>query len=252
MRPHAWRSLTIYGLSGGVGGLILLAPLLWPERFARHPLGTAYEMTLLLGVCSLALLLETQSELQHPQTLALLGILVAMNATLRFLETALPGPGGFSPVFFLIIVGGYVYGGPFGFLLGALTLLVSALITGGVGPWLPAQMFTAGWIGLTAPLCRFSRRHPTTELVCLTLFGTTWGLLYGAILNLWFWPQMGGMSTGHEAWQRYGLFYLTTSLAWDLARAVGNGALLLTFGGPTLQALRRFQRRFSFTVLMDD
>ena len=26
-----------------------------------------------------------------------------------------------------------------------MTMFVSALITGGVGPWLPGQMITAGW-----------------------------------------------------------------------------------------------------------
>ena len=45
---------------------------------------------------------------------------------------------------------GYIFGARFGFLLGVMTLLVSALLTGGVGPWLPYQMFTAGWIGLTS------------------------------------------------------------------------------------------------------
>ena len=45
-------------------------------------------------------------------------------------------------------------GVPSAFLLGVLTLLVSAILTGGVGPWLPYQMFTAGWVGLSAPLCR--------------------------------------------------------------------------------------------------
>ena len=244
----------IYGLSGGGGLLILFAPFLWPERFAAHPLGTAYAMTLLLSVCGLALLLEAQNEptLRHPQTLALLGVLVAMNAALRFLETAIPGPGGFSPIFFLIIASGYVYGGRFGLLMGMLTLLVSALITGGIGPWLPAQMFTAGWVGLSAPLCRCGPSGSRRERGCLTGCGVLWGLLYGAILNLWFWPQMSGLPQGASAIPRYLAFYLTTSLAWDLARAVGNGVLLFAFGPPTLRALRRFRRRFTFTVLADD
>ena len=49
-----------------------------------------------------------------------------------------------------LILGGYVFGARFGFLFGAFALLVSALITGGVGPWLPYQMFAAGWMGLSA------------------------------------------------------------------------------------------------------
>ena len=77
-----------------------------------------------------------------------------MNSTLRFAEAAIPGPGGFSPIFLLIVLGGYVYGARFGFLLGALTILVSGMLTGGVGPWMPYQMFVAGWTGMAAPLCR--------------------------------------------------------------------------------------------------
>jgi energy-coupling factor transport system substrate-specific component len=32
-----------------------------------------------------------------------LGVLVALNAVLRFIEVAIPGPGGFTPIFFLIL-----------------------------------------------------------------------------------------------------------------------------------------------------
>jgi energy-coupling factor transport system substrate-specific component len=147
-----------------------------------------------------------------------------------------------------------------GFLMGALTLLASALITGGVGPWLPYQMFTAGWIGLSAPLCRplarlIAGEGKWREVVILALFGGIWGLLYGAIMNIWFWPFVAnpigqswepGIGIG-DILQRYALFYLATSLLWDAMRLAGNMALILAFGLPVLRALRRFHRRFTFS-----
>jgi len=203
-----------------------------------------------------------QGDAVNAKLVALLGILTAMNAALRFAEVAIPGPGGFSPIFFLIIVTGYVYGGRFGFLLGALTLLVSALITGGVGPWLPYQMLVAGWVGLSSPLLRpltrclhIEGRRP--EVALLALFGLGWGLLYGALLNLSSWTFIVGPgapmpATLRETIRLYGAFYVTTSLVWDLARGLGNVALALAFGAPTLRVLRRFHKRFSYTYRLQE
>jgi energy-coupling factor transport system substrate-specific component len=187
-------------------------------------------------------------------------MLVSMNAILRFAEVAMPGPGGFSPIFFLIVLTGYTYGGGFGFLMGAMTLLVSALITAGVGPWLPYQMFTAGWVGMSAALCRplvswLGWHAEWPEVVILAGFNGIWGLLYGAIMNVWFWPFAIGPAEQHwqpgMAWTdaigHYALFYAATSLAWDAMRLLGNVILTLSFGLPTLRALRRFQRRFDFS-----
>ena len=42
-----------------------------------------------------------------------------------------------------------------------------------------------------------------------------------------------------------------TSLGWDLVRAVGNAALILLLGAPTVRALARFRRRFDFEVRPD-
>jgi energy-coupling factor transport system substrate-specific component len=181
---------------------------------------------------------------------------------LRFVEVAIPGPGGFSPVFFLIILVGYVFGGRLGFLMGALTLLVSALVTGGVGPWLPGQMFTVGWVGMSAPLLR---RRPSTgsgggrrgEIGRLIVFGAAWGLLYGAVMNLWAWPFIAGPADQYwapgaglkAALERYLAYYLVTSLAWDLARSAGNVLILSVMGAPTLRALRRFKDRFTFVYI---
>src|SRR4030065_2845200 len=162
-------SLSIYLAATLSGLLVLLYPFFLPTISSQTGFGTyrAGEMpammTVLLGLCLLVLLIEAQSPMMNTKLIALLGVLVAINSALRFVETAIPGPGGFTPIFFLIILVGYIFGGRGGFLMGALTLLVSALVTGGVGPWLPAQMFTAGWVGLSTPILHSMIRGITTK-----------------------------------------------------------------------------------------
>ena len=145
--------------------------------------------------------------------------------------------------------------------MGALTMLVSALITGGVGPWLPAQMFTAGWIGLSAPLARpavrllAGRPGGRAEIAVLAICAGLWGVMYGLIINLWFWPFMAGPPAMYweagltlaDLLRRYAAFYLATSLLWDSMAMAGNVLLVAAFAAPTLRALRRFQQRFDFS-----
>ncbi len=263
-------TLLTYTLTKLVGAVAFLYPFWLPQVTQEgagdmaHAGDSALMVTVLVGICFIVLLLEVQREAVGAKSIALLGVLVAINATLRFAEVAVPGPGGFSPIFPLIILGGYVFGSGFGFLLGALTMLVSALITGGVGPWLPYQMFTAGWVGLSAPLCRpivaminATPHAPRHEIWVLAIFAGYWGLLFGAIMNLWFWPFAVGPAQMHwepsvgvwETVQRYLVFYVVTSLAWDMARAVGNFVLVAFAGAAILRVLRRFQMRFDFVHL---
>ena len=258
-------SLAIYGLSTALGVVAFLYPFFAPAA-QDAAMGQAHGgdapllLTVLVVVCIGAVLVEAQGQAGSAKMVALLGILVSINALLRFVEVAIPGPGGFSPIFFLIVTAGYVFGGRFGFLMGALTLLVSALVSAGMGPWLPYQMFTAGWIGMSAPLCRplvrwIDGSGRWREVLVLALFSGIWGLIFGAVMNVWFWPYAVGPVEQH--WQvgatwldgltRYAAFYLATSLLWDVLRLVGNAMLMLAFGLPTLRALRRFHLRFTFS-----
>lgn len=256
----------IYAVASLIGIGAFFYPFLLPRLASPTGLAHAVDSPLLLGILGglslVALLLETQGiAASDAKKMALLGVLVSLNAVLSFVETAIPGPGGFSPVFFLIILGGYVYGGRFGFLLGTLTLFVSGLVTGGVGPWLPYRMLIAGWIGMTSSLVRrlverLRIDRTQWEIGVLMLFGAVWSLLFGALMDLWFWPFASGPAEQH--WQvgisfwdgvlRFVAFYVATSLLWDLARAIGTGAMLALFGRPTLRTLRRFARRFAFEV----
>jgi len=259
-------STFIYVLTSVIGLLSFIYPFIWPETIMAsavhgqaHSADAPLMLSVLIGLCFVALLLEIQGDSVSTKFIALLGVLIAINSVLRFMEVVIPVPGGFSPLFFLIVMTGYTYGGRFGFLMGALTLVVSALITGGVGPWLPYQMLTAGWVGLTAPLCRplvrmLHAEDRWPEILILALVGAFWGFFYGAVMNLYFWPFAGGSADQYweagitlaDTLKRYAVFYVATSLVWDLARAVGNTIMILAFGAPTLRTLRRFQQRFTF------
>ena len=107
-----------------MGVILFIYPFLFPAITQKSTFGQArltempLLLTLLLALCLVVLLYEVQGQAVDTKLLALLGILVAINSALRFMEIAIPGPAGFSPIFFLIILTGYVFGGRFGFLLG--------------------------------------------------------------------------------------------------------------------------------------
>ncbi len=246
-----------------VGLAAFLYPFLLPI-FRRAPApdpgaGTAVAAPLVFALVTALCLLAIVAELAgadavsgaSSKTVALLGVLVATDATLRLAPSFL----GASPIFPLMLLVGAVYGPALGFQMGALTILLSAFLTGGIGPWLPYQMLGAGWVGLTAGWLPRPAR-PRARLLLLASFGALWGFLYGAILNLTLWPFAGasadtalywtpGLGLG-ESLVRYGRFYLVTSLVHDLFRAIGNAVILLAIGGPILRVLERFHARFTW------
>lgn len=243
-----------------------LYPFFLPVMPQAGPMAHANDAPLLtvvlLGLSLVAVFTSMTGQQMTSKLVAVLGVLTAANAVLR----AVPGPAGFNAIFVLPILTGYCYGPTFGFLLGVLSLLVSALIGGGVGPWLPYQMFATGWMGLLSGWLPQLPRHRRWEPVMLAVWGGILGLIFGAIMNIWFWPFLAGGAAGpaltdpqNTTWQpgmaiwttlrNYLVFYVATSLWWDIARAAGNALLILLFGGPILRVLRRFRRRFRFEVV---
>jgi energy-coupling factor transport system substrate-specific component len=234
--------------------LVGVASLFWPFFVAEHSAAGLAHATdapwILLAMVPL-LLAMCASELARgrldARAIAVLGILAACGTALRIPS---PGVAGLEPVFFLLVVAGRVYGPSFGFALGGLTLFISALVTGGVGPWLPFQMLAAGWVGAGVALVPPVRG--AMERYLLAGYTAIACILYGAVMNLWFWPFGAGTTTSISFVPGAGfatnlahfvVFDLTTSLGFDLPRAVLNAILLIAVGGPILAALRRSARR---------
>jgi len=156
-------------------------------------------------------------------------------------------------MFIVVLVAGNAFGPGFGFVLGAVGTMASGLFVGGLGPWLPFQMVAVGWMGLGAGLLP---RRGRGRIPVLAAYGFIAGFLFGAVMNLWFWPFAAGSSElgweagagGLENLRRYGTFYMATSGWWDSARAVGNAVMVVVLGGPLLAALDRAARKMRLHV----
>ncbi|MEU9302851.1 ECF transporter S component [Streptomyces sp. NPDC048269] len=187
------------------------------------------------------------------KAVAMLGVLAAVGAALRPLGA---GTAGLEPMFFLMVLSGRVLGPGFGFVLGSVTMFASALLTGGVGPWMPFQMLAMGWFSLGAGLLPGPERiRGRAELLMLAAYGFAGSFAYGTVMNLQGWVILQGMGQGvsfHPGepvaanLARFAAYCLATSVGWDLGRAVLTVVLTLTLGAALLKALRRATRKAAF------
>jgi energy-coupling factor transport system substrate-specific component len=251
--PLRLRSGLALALASAVG----LAAFLWPFfveagtplEGSSHSGDAPFLFVAVLPLLAAIVLAELTSGGMDAKAVAMLGMLAAVGGALRALG---PGVAGLEPSFAVIILGGRVFGRGFGFVLGATTLLTGALITGGVGPWLPFQMMAAGWVGFLAGC--LPRGRGRVELVLLGAYAALAGLGFGLIMNIWFWPFVSyGPEVSYVAGDavaanlgRYAVFYLTTSLLWDLGRSLMTLLVVLLAGSSLLRALRRAGRRAAF------
>ncbi|HET9075897.1 MAG TPA: hypothetical protein VFN68_03110 [Acidimicrobiales bacterium] len=238
--------------------LVGLAMFSWP-LFAGVLPGAAPMVALSVSAAAALTGMEIATRRIGPRGLALMAALAALDAAAR--AAVVTGIGGFSPFFLLVLCGGYVFGASYGFLLGAFSLLVSALVTGGVGPWLPYQLFAAGWVGAAAGMAG-RRRHgrPTRwDVAVLVVIGVACGYGFGAVMDVWNWTfyqssaGIGfrpGMPVGRML-DHFGRFYVATSLVYDTFRAGGNAVMVAALGSPVLIALARVQSRMRFTIGSD-
>ena len=250
----------ILTLACAVGALLFLWPFLGSLLGLPLP-GDAAALAVALAAVAGLLLIELATRRLDSRRLAALAALSAIDAALRM--ALITGIGGFNPIFFPILCAGFVLGPTFGFLAGALSLLVSAVVSGGIGPWLPYQVFAAGWVGLAAGLAGLLARGPFAwrHTVALAAVGVLTGFAFGAAMDVWDWtayyrgaPGFGwapGLSPG-EAMGRFATFYAVTSAVYDSFRAAGNALMVLFLGAPVLAALRRLRLRMSFEIVPEE
>ena len=255
--PLRRRSVLVLA-TASVAGLLMFA---WPLLLVPEPGATRVDppfifMVLLPLVVGVVVAELTEGGMDS-KALAMLGVLTAINAALRGLGA---GIAGLELVFFLLIIAGRVFGAGFGFVLGCTSLFASALLTSGVGPWLPFQMLASAWIGMGAGMLprRFTGK---AEIAVLVVYGVVCSYVFGMLMNLSSWPFALGIEVpGHtgslsfvpgapqlENLHRFGIYTLLTSTGgWDTGRAITNSIALVVLGPAILLTLRRAARRASY------
>lgn len=227
---------------------VALAAFAWPLIGAALPAQAqaavpviALALVPLAAVVVLALLDGTA---RSAQSLALLGTLAAIGAAIRVAGT---GVGGVEAVFILLILAGRAFGPRFALVLGMLTIGLSSLMWGGIGPWTPFQMFACAWVGAGAGL--LPRLRGRAEIALLCAYGVAASYAFGLVMNLWFWPFAVGAGTGisyepgaplPQNLTSFLLYTLVTSTAtWDTLRAITTVLGIVLVGRAVLSALRR-------------
>ncbi|MGW3992989.1 ECF transporter S component [Amycolatopsis sp. NPDC004772] len=241
-----------------VASLLGMAMFCWPllahpqPTAAAHTADAPFVFMATLPVLILVVLAELSRGGIDAKALALLGVLSAVNAGLRPLSA---GTGGIELVFFLLVLAGRVFGPGFGFVLGSTSLFTSALLTAGVGPWLPFQMLASSLIGLGAGLLPRKPRGKA-EVAMLVGYGVFAAYFFGMLMSLWSWPFLAGDRTQLgfvpgapllDNLRRFATYtVLTSTLGWDTGRAITNAVAIVLLGPAVLAVLRRAARRAAF------
>jgi len=241
----------------GLVSLIGLALFAWPFLGSGLTASTP-AWTLMLACVAGLLLVEAGTRQLDSRAIALLAAIAAIDSALRL--AVIVGIGGFNPIYFLVLCAGFVFGSSFGFMAGALSILVSALISGGVGPWVPYQVFALGWVGVAAGFAGHwkSPSGNLRDVLLLAAVGGVMGYVFGALMDVTDWvpvfrgnPTLGWLPgmTPATALLHFARFYALTSFAYDSFRAAGNVVMVLALGAPVLAALNRFRSRLTFEVV---
>jgi len=231
-----------------------IAGFVWPFFYAGRDLPRTQLFFLIAIVAAFFLVIfEISSARLDAKSVALLGVLAALIAALRPLGA---GALGIEPMWFVLILSARVFGASFGFLLGVISMFASALLTGGLGPWLGYQMFAAAWIGMAAGMLP-KKVSGKSEIAMLLVFGALAAGSFGLLMDLQFWPWALGSNTQlsyvpggsiSENFGRFITFHFVSAMAWDIPRAIFT-CVLIGFTGPSvLSALRRTYTRAAFST----
>lgn len=257
---YTFRARSIIALA--LASLVSLFGFLWPFIIDAHTnfhhLNNQIFFLLAVPLALALLITEISNKRLDAKSVALLGVLSALTAALRPMGA---GAAGIEPMWFVLILGARVFGPSFGFVLGILSMFVSAFLTGGFGPWLAYQMFAAGWIGLAAGALpqKFGKHliRGRNEILLLISFGVFAAFLFGFLMDLQFWPWALGANTQISYspsasigtnFHHFVIYHFASSMAWDVPRAILTALLTILTAPAILFALRRTQRKAAFVT----
>lgn len=216
--------------------IILLIPV--TLYVGTHYLGNRkYYFTSLLVLleCMLPFFLVFEGRKPQARELVVIAVLCAMSVAGRAAFFMLPQ---FKPVLALTIIAGVAFGGETGFLVGAMSMLLSNIFFS-QGPWTPYQMFSMGLIGFLAGIL-FRKGLLSRTRGALAVFGALSAIvIYGGIMN----AASALMWSQTLNWQTL-LTYYISGFSMDCIHAAATALFLLILAEPMLEKLDRIKVKY--------
>lgn len=191
---------------------------------------------LILVACLLLTFVYYEKKKLAVKEIAIIATMSGLAGVSRVPFAAIPNV---QPTTFLVIVSGYVFGPGFGFMVGAVSTLVSNSFLGH-GPWTPWQMFAWGLAGASAGLLKKIMKKPYR--ITLSIFAFLWGFLFDYIMNLWHW-----LFFIYPLNLKSFIVVYMNSFYFDLMHSIGNFVFAYLFGPDIINVLIRFKDRISYT-----
>ena len=190
---------------------------------------------LILLECMLPFFLIFEGRKPQARELVLIAVLVALNVAGRAVFFMLPE---FKPVVAMTILAGVAFGGETGFLVGAMTMLVSNMLFS-QGPWTPWQMFSMGIIGWLAGVL-YRKGVLRRSRLSLCIFGVICStIVYGGIMN-----PASALMWSNTVNLKIILSYYITGIPVDLVRAVATFFFLWLGAESMLEKLDRIKVKY--------
>lgn len=185
--------------------------------------------------CLIPFMLLFEGRKPQAREIVMIAVLCAIAITGRMAFYMLPQ---FKPVIAIVIISGIALGYETGFLVGAMSMLVSNIMFQ-QGPWTPWQMFAMGLIGYLAGLLFYQRKVKGRKYI-ISLFGFMAAILiYGGIMN----PAAALIA--HVPITRKTLIaYYGAGLPIDLVQGFATLLFLLIITEPLLEKLDRVKLKY--------
>ena len=197
-----------------------------------------YNVTAMLVLleCMIPFFLVFESRKPKARELVTIAVLCAIAIAGRSAFFMLPQ---FKPVLALVIISGVAFGGETGFLVGAVTMMVSNVLFS-QGPWMPWQMFSMGIIGFLAGVLfrKGLLRRSRGSLATFGAFAAV--IIYGGIMN----PAAALMYNSQTInWEMLKAYYVS-GLPMDLIHAAATVIFIFVAAEPMLEKLDRIKVKY--------
>lgn len=188
-------------------------------------------------VCILAIIpffVKFEFSRNSAREIVIVGVMVALSVVSRVIFSATPG---FKPIASIIIISGVAFGGEIGFIVGALSALISNFFFG-QGSWTPFQMFAWGFVGLISGFVKLKDRK--TNLIYIVIVGIISGIIYSVLMDYY---------TTVSVYNTFNLsayfMFLGNGLPFMITYAVSNVLFLIILYFPLTKKLGRIKLKYA-------